>query len=54
MEGILIANTIGLAIGLIATTLFFVLFMRAEKKLAKHGESIIYKREGHSDGSTDR
>lgn len=54
MEGILIANTIGLAIGLIATTLFFVLFMRAEKKLAKHGESIIYKREGQRNGNTDR
>lgn len=53
MEGILIANTIGLAIGAIATTVFFGLFIRAEKKLAKHGESIIYKKGGTSNGSTD-
>lgn len=54
MEGILIANTIGLAIGAIAATVFFGLFIRAEKKLAKHGESIIYKKGGASNGSTDK
>lgn len=54
MKGILIANIIGLTIGLLATTVFFWLFIRAERKLAKHGESIIYKKGGASNGDTNK
>lgn len=37
-------NTIGLAVGVLASTLFFALWLRAEYKLRKHDESIVWTR----------
>ncbi len=44
MKTILIFNTVGLLIALAATTTLFILFIRAERKLAKHNESCIFKK----------
>lgn len=44
MKLLLIANITGLALAAIGLTVLFVAYVRAEKKLAKHGESSIFGR----------
>lgn len=44
MKAILIANTVGLSLALVAIVALGVLLWRAEKKLAKHDESWMFKR----------
>lgn len=44
MKLLLIANTLGLVLAGIALTYFLVAYIRAEKKLAKYGESTIFRR----------
>lgn len=42
MKVLLIANIVGLAIAAIICTVCFIGWLKAEKKLAKHGESTLY------------
>ena len=45
MKAILIANTVGLALAVVAITSLLILWLKAERKLARHGESKIYEKE---------
>ena len=44
MKVILIANIVGLSLALVSVVVLGVLLWKAEKKLAKHGESWMFKR----------
>lgn len=41
---LLTLNTIALVVGVLTTTFFFALWLRAEYKLRKHDESIVWTR----------
>ena len=43
MKTFLIINIVGLAVALCAIAFLFALFVRAERKLAKYGESVIFR-----------
>lgn len=45
MKTILIINIIGILTAMIFCTICLIGWFKAEKKLAKHGESILYKKE---------
>lgn len=45
MKILLIGNIVLLAVLAVFTTILFVNYLKAEKKLAKHGESTIFKRD---------
>lgn len=44
MKAILIANIVGLSLALVSVVVLGVLLWKAEKKLAKHDESWMFKR----------
>lgn len=43
MKATIILTILGLIFCLVATTIFFVEWLKAERKLAKHNESSIFK-----------
>lgn len=45
MKTILILNIVGLAITTVTCVILFVKWYNAERKLAKYGESTIYKKQ---------
>jgi hypothetical protein len=45
MKTLLIVNAVGLSLAVIAIISLLILWFRAEKKLARHGESKIYVKE---------
>ena len=53
MTGLLIANSIALVVVTATATVFLVKWFKAEKKLAKHGESKIYIKEKKNERNND-